>query len=48
MFQNQLMAGQRVLITGGNFYELRHWSYADWQNAHERIEAQNHNDRTQR
>ncbi len=48
MFQNQLMAGQRVLITGGNFYELRHGSDADWQNARERIGAQNHKCRTQR
>ena len=34
--------------TGGNFYELRHWSDADWLAARERIEAQNQKDKAQR
>ena len=48
MFQAQLMAGQRILVTGGNFYELRHWSDGDWRAARERIEAQNQKDKAQR
>ncbi len=26
-----VMDGAEALATGGNFYELRHWSDADWQ-----------------
>lgn len=42
------MDGGNALATGGNFYELRDWSDADWQAARERIEAQNAKDRAQR
>jgi NAD(P)-dependent dehydrogenase (short-subunit alcohol dehydrogenase family) len=42
------MDGGHALATGGNFYELREWSDADWQAARERIEAQNQKDKTQR
>ena len=40
--------GGQALATGGNFYELRQFSDADWQAARERIEAQNARDRAQR
>jgi hypothetical protein len=43
-----MMDGGHALATGGNFYELRTWSDADWQAARERIEAQNRKDRAQR
>jgi hypothetical protein len=43
-----MMDGGNSLATGGNFYELRNWSDADWQEARERIEAQNARDKTQR
>ena len=43
-----MMDGGSALATGGNFYELREWSDADWQQARERIEAQNQKDRAQR
>jgi NAD(P)-dependent dehydrogenase (short-subunit alcohol dehydrogenase family) len=46
--QTIAMDGGNALATGGNFYELRAWSDADWQAARERIEAQNAKDRTQR
>ncbi|MEO7245775.1 MAG: SDR family oxidoreductase, partial [Rubrivivax sp.] len=39
------MDGGNALATGGNFYELRDWSDADWQAARDRIEAQNRQDR---
>jgi NAD(P)-dependent dehydrogenase (short-subunit alcohol dehydrogenase family) len=42
------MDGGNALATGGNFYELRGWSDAEWQAARERIEAQNAKDRGQR
>jgi hypothetical protein len=42
------MDGANALATGGNFYELRNWSDADWRAARERIEAQNAQDKTQR
>ncbi|HEX7385009.1 MAG TPA: SDR family oxidoreductase [Burkholderiaceae bacterium] len=42
------MDGANALATGGNFYELRDWSDADWQAARERIEAQNAKDRAAR
>jgi NAD(P)-dependent dehydrogenase (short-subunit alcohol dehydrogenase family) len=46
--QSIMMDGGSALATGGNFYELRDWSDADWQAARERIEAQNSKDRAQR
>jgi NAD(P)-dependent dehydrogenase (short-subunit alcohol dehydrogenase family) len=46
--QSIMMDGGNSLATGGNFYELRNWSDADWQEARERIEAQNARDKTQR
>jgi NAD(P)-dependent dehydrogenase (short-subunit alcohol dehydrogenase family) len=46
--QSIMMDGGNALATGGNFYELREWSDADWQVARERIEALNARDRAQR
>jgi len=46
--QSIMMDGGNALATGGNFYELRSWSDADWQAARERIEAQNAKDKGQR
>jgi NAD(P)-dependent dehydrogenase (short-subunit alcohol dehydrogenase family) len=46
--QTIFMDGANSLATGGNFYEMRHWSDADWQTARERIEAQNAKDKLQR
>ena len=46
--QSIMMDGGSALATGGNFYELRDWSAADWQAARERIEAQNAADKAQR
>lgn len=46
--QSIAMDGANALATGGNFYELRHWSDAQWRDARERIEAQNTKDKTQR
>ena len=46
--QSIAMDGGNALATGGNFYELRDWSDADWQAARDRIEAQNAKDKTQR
>ena len=46
--QSIMMDGGNALATGGNFYELRSWSDAEWQAARERIEAQNQKDRAQR
>ena len=46
--QSIFMDGANALATGGNFYELRQWSDADWQIARERIEAQNAKDKLQR
>jgi NAD(P)-dependent dehydrogenase (short-subunit alcohol dehydrogenase family) len=46
--QSIMMDGGNALATGGNFYELRSWSDADWQAARERIEAQNARDRARR
>ena len=43
--QSIMMDGGQALATGGNFYELRQWSDADWLAARERIEAQNAADR---
>jgi len=46
--QSIMMDGGSALATGGNFYELRAWSDAQWKEARERIEAQNTKDRAQR
>ncbi len=46
--QSIMMDGGGALAHGGNFYELRKWSDADWQEARERIEAQNNKDKAQR
>jgi NAD(P)-dependent dehydrogenase (short-subunit alcohol dehydrogenase family) len=46
--QSIMMDGGNALATGGNFYELRQWSDADWLAARERIEAQNLKDKAQR
>jgi len=46
--QSIMMDGGNALATGGNFYELRAFSDADWRAARERIEAQNAADRAQR
>ena len=46
--QSIMMDGGSALATGGNFYELRDWSDTDWQQARERIEAQNQKDKAQR
>lgn len=46
--QSIMMDGGSALATGGNFYELRSWTDADWQQARERIEAQNQKDKAQR
>jgi NAD(P)-dependent dehydrogenase (short-subunit alcohol dehydrogenase family) len=42
------MDGGQALATGGNFYELRNWSDADWTQARESIKAQNEKDRAAR
>jgi len=46
--QSIMMDGGSALATGGNFYELRQWSDAQWREARERIEAQNAADRARR
>jgi NAD(P)-dependent dehydrogenase (short-subunit alcohol dehydrogenase family) len=40
--------GGQSHATGGNFYELRHWTDAQWQAAREAIKAQNEKDRAAR
>jgi NAD(P)-dependent dehydrogenase (short-subunit alcohol dehydrogenase family) len=42
------MDGGQALAMGGNFYQLRDWSDADWQQARDSIKAQNDKDRAQR
>jgi NAD(P)-dependent dehydrogenase (short-subunit alcohol dehydrogenase family) len=42
------MDGAQALATGGNFYELRDWSDADWERARDSIKAQNEKDRAAR
>jgi NAD(P)-dependent dehydrogenase (short-subunit alcohol dehydrogenase family) len=42
------MDGAQGLATGGNFYELREWSDADWQQARDAISKQNEKDRSAR
>jgi len=46
--QSIMMDGGGALATGGNFYELRQWTDAEWLAARERIEAQNQKDKAQR
>jgi len=46
--QSIFMDGGHALATGGNFYELRKWSDADWKQAREAIEKQNAKDKAQR
>ena len=46
--QSIMMDGANALATGGNFYQLRNWSDADWQVARERIDAQNQKDKAKR
>lgn len=46
--QSIMMDGGNSLANGGNFYELRQWSDADWRSARERIETQNQKDKAQR
>ncbi len=42
------MDGGQALAAGGNFYQLRDWSDADWIQAREQIKAQNDKDRAAR
>src|ERR1700743_4010258 len=42
------MDGAQALATGGNFYQLRDWADADWNEARESIKAQNEKDRAAR
>src|SRR5579863_10335098 len=42
------MDGGQALAMGGNFYQLREWSDADWDKAKEQIKAQNEKDRAAR
>jgi len=46
--QSIFMDGGHALATGGNFYELRQWSDAQWRQAREAIEKQNAKDKAQR
>ena len=46
--QSIMMDGGNALANGSGFYELRHWTDAQWKDARERIEAQNAKDRAQR
>lgn len=43
--QSIMMDGAGALATGGNFYELRQWTDADWKTARDNIEAQNQKDK---
>ena len=40
--------GSQSHATGSNFYELRHWTDAQWQQARDAIKAQNEKDKAQR
>jgi SAM-dependent methyltransferase len=42
------MDGGQALAMGGNFYQLRDWSDADWTQARDTIKAQNEKDRAAR
>jgi NAD(P)-dependent dehydrogenase (short-subunit alcohol dehydrogenase family) len=46
--QTITLDGGQSHATGSNFYELRHWTDAQWQTAREAIKAQNEKDRAQR
>ena len=46
--QSIVMDGGSALATGGNFYELRKWSDAEWQAAREAIQALNARDKAAR
>lgn len=46
--QTLAMDGANHLATGGNFYELRHWTDEQWADARVRIQAQEEKDKTQR
>jgi NAD(P)-dependent dehydrogenase (short-subunit alcohol dehydrogenase family) len=46
--QTITLDGSQSHATGSNFYELRHWTDAQWQAAREAIKAQNEKDRAQR
>jgi len=46
--QTITLDGSQSHATGSNFYELRHWTDAQWQAAREAIKAQNAKDRAQR
>ncbi len=43
--QSIMMDGGQAIATGGNFYELRAWSDAQWKEARDRIETQNAKDK---
>ena len=43
--QSIMLDGAGALANGGNFYELRQWTDADWQRARAAIEARNQQDR---
>ena len=42
------MDGAQALAMGGNFYQLREWSDADWIAARDSIKAQNEKDKAAR
>jgi hypothetical protein len=46
--QTITLDGSQSHATGSNFYELRHWTDAQWLAAREAIKAQNEKDRAQR
>ena len=46
--QTITLDGGQSNATGSNFYELRHWTDAQWQAARDAIKAQNEKDRAQR
>ncbi len=46
--QTITLDGSQSHATGSNFYELRHWTDAQWQAAREAIKVQNAKDRAQR
>jgi NAD(P)-dependent dehydrogenase (short-subunit alcohol dehydrogenase family) len=46
--QTITLDGGQSHATGSNFYELRHWTDAQWQAARDAIKAQNDKDRAQR
>ena len=45
---NTNKVGNALLAMGGNFYQLRDWKDADWEQARESIKAQNEKDRAKR